>query len=153
MTVPRSVAEVLTGHVTLEVEGIDRMYLNVYVPGCSGNRVWPAIFASIAAVLGLAECEREVGHGAALEGGAESFSDVVGRAHSGGAELLIGGASLLSLCDHAFRTVLAAKGSLAPRPKADAPLTAPGRSGRPVSDARERGLLAWGVSPGVSPGR
>jgi len=29
---PRSVAEVLESHVTLEVEGIDRMYLNVYVP-------------------------------------------------------------------------------------------------------------------------
>src|SRR3954454_636242 len=32
MSVPRSVAEVLKEHVTLEVEGIDRMYLNVYVP-------------------------------------------------------------------------------------------------------------------------
>jgi hypothetical protein len=32
MTVPRSVAEVLTDHVTLEVECIDRMYLNLYVP-------------------------------------------------------------------------------------------------------------------------
>jgi hypothetical protein len=32
MSVPRSVAEVLAGHVTLEVEGIDRMYLNVYIP-------------------------------------------------------------------------------------------------------------------------
>ena len=32
MTVPRSVAEVLAGHVTLEVESIDRMYLNLYVP-------------------------------------------------------------------------------------------------------------------------
>jgi len=32
MSLPRSVAEVLSGHVTLEVEGIDRMYLNVYVP-------------------------------------------------------------------------------------------------------------------------
>ncbi|MGH9056367.1 MAG: hypothetical protein ACRDYY_10990, partial [Acidimicrobiales bacterium] len=31
MTVPRSVAEVLDGHVTLEVECIDRMYLNLYV--------------------------------------------------------------------------------------------------------------------------
>jgi hypothetical protein len=29
---PRSVAEVLAHHITLEVEGIDRMYLNVYVP-------------------------------------------------------------------------------------------------------------------------
>ena len=32
MSVPRSVAEVLNEHVTLEVEGIGRMYLNVYVP-------------------------------------------------------------------------------------------------------------------------
>ena len=31
MSVPRSAAEVLADHVTLEVEGIDRMYLNVYV--------------------------------------------------------------------------------------------------------------------------
>ena len=33
MSVPRSVAEVLSDHVSLEVEGIDRMYRNVYVPG------------------------------------------------------------------------------------------------------------------------
>jgi hypothetical protein len=32
MSVPRTVAEVLSEHVTLEVEGIDRMYLNVYIP-------------------------------------------------------------------------------------------------------------------------
>jgi hypothetical protein len=32
MSIPRSVAEVLRQHVTLEVEGIDRMYLNVYQP-------------------------------------------------------------------------------------------------------------------------
>lgn len=32
MSVPRSVGEVLCQHVTLEVESIDRMYLNVYVP-------------------------------------------------------------------------------------------------------------------------
>ena len=32
MSVPRSVSEVLADHVSLEVEGIDRMYLNVYVP-------------------------------------------------------------------------------------------------------------------------
>ncbi len=32
MSVPQTVAEVLRNHVTLEVEGIDRMYLNVYVP-------------------------------------------------------------------------------------------------------------------------
>ena len=32
MTVARSVAEILTGRVSLEIESIDRMYLNVYVP-------------------------------------------------------------------------------------------------------------------------
>ncbi len=30
MTLPRSVADVLADHVTLEVESIDRMYLNLY---------------------------------------------------------------------------------------------------------------------------
>ena len=33
MSLPRSVAAVLREHVTLELESIDRMYLNVYVPG------------------------------------------------------------------------------------------------------------------------
>ncbi len=32
MSLPQSVAEVIEKHVTLEVECIDRMYLNVYVP-------------------------------------------------------------------------------------------------------------------------
>lgn len=32
MSLPRSVADVIRNHVTLEVEGIDRMYLNVYQP-------------------------------------------------------------------------------------------------------------------------
>ena len=32
MTLPRTVAEILRSHVTLEVEGIDRMYLNVVIP-------------------------------------------------------------------------------------------------------------------------
>jgi hypothetical protein len=32
MTLPRAVAEVLSEHVVFEVECIDRMYLNVYVP-------------------------------------------------------------------------------------------------------------------------
>jgi hypothetical protein len=32
MSIPRSVADVIHNHVTLEVEGIDRMYLNVYQP-------------------------------------------------------------------------------------------------------------------------
>ena len=38
MSVPRSVAEVLNLHVTLEVEGIDRMYLNVYQPRLQNDR-------------------------------------------------------------------------------------------------------------------
>ena len=32
MSISRSVAAILSEHVTLELEGIDRMYLNVYVP-------------------------------------------------------------------------------------------------------------------------
>lgn len=32
MNLPRSVADVLADHVTLEVESIDRMYLNLYQP-------------------------------------------------------------------------------------------------------------------------
>src|SRR5437016_5331237 len=32
MSLPRNVADVIRNHVTLEVEGIDRMYLNVYQP-------------------------------------------------------------------------------------------------------------------------
>jgi hypothetical protein len=38
MTVARSVADVLADHVTLEVECVDRMYLNLYVP----KLVYPA---------------------------------------------------------------------------------------------------------------
>jgi hypothetical protein len=38
MTVPRTVAEVMGQHVTLEVEGIDRMYLNVYQPKLQTER-------------------------------------------------------------------------------------------------------------------
>ena len=33
MSLPRTVTDVLKNQVTLEVESIDRMYLNVYVPG------------------------------------------------------------------------------------------------------------------------
>lgn len=32
MSLPRTIADVLRDHVTIEIEGIDRMYLNVYVP-------------------------------------------------------------------------------------------------------------------------
>ena len=44
MSVPRSVAEVLNLHVTLEVEGIDRMYLNVYQPRLQTERGVAAFF-------------------------------------------------------------------------------------------------------------
>src|SRR5262245_27598193 len=44
MTLPRSVADVLTEHVTLEVEGIDRMYLNVYQPRLQTDRGVAAFF-------------------------------------------------------------------------------------------------------------
>jgi hypothetical protein len=33
MMIPKSVAEIIQNHVVLEVEGIDRLYLNGYVPG------------------------------------------------------------------------------------------------------------------------
>ena len=38
MSVPRTVPNVLEDHMTLEVEGIDRMYLNVYVPQLQWDR-------------------------------------------------------------------------------------------------------------------
>ncbi len=38
MTLPASVADILTEHVTLELECIDRMYLNLYQP----KLVYPA---------------------------------------------------------------------------------------------------------------
>jgi hypothetical protein len=44
MSLPRSVAEVLKLHVTLEVEGIDRMYLNVYQPRLQTERGVAAFF-------------------------------------------------------------------------------------------------------------
>jgi len=44
MSLPRSVAEVLRQHVTLEVEGIDRMYLNVYQPQLQTDRGVAAFF-------------------------------------------------------------------------------------------------------------
>jgi hypothetical protein len=38
MEIAHSVAQILTGHVTLEVESIDRMYLNLYVPRLQHER-------------------------------------------------------------------------------------------------------------------
>jgi hypothetical protein len=44
MSLPRTVAEVLKDHVILEVEGIDRMYLNVYQPRLQTERGVAAFF-------------------------------------------------------------------------------------------------------------
>jgi hypothetical protein len=63
MTIARSVADVLRDHVTLELEGIDRMYLSVYVPILQtvGGIVWylrehrKQPFASTAAVAPMTE--------------------------------------------------------------------------------------------------
>jgi hypothetical protein len=44
MTLPRTVADVLNEHVTLAVEGIDRMYLNVYQPRLQTDRGVAAFF-------------------------------------------------------------------------------------------------------------
>ena len=44
MSVARSVADVLRDHVVLELEAIDRMYLNVYVPHCRPWGLWSDIF-------------------------------------------------------------------------------------------------------------
>src|SRR5690242_15178207 len=44
MSVPRSVAQVIDEHVILEVEGIDRMYLNVYQPWLQTDRGVAAFF-------------------------------------------------------------------------------------------------------------
>src|SRR5262249_59357025 len=38
MSLPRTVADVLSEHLSLEVEGIDRMYLNVYQPRLQTDR-------------------------------------------------------------------------------------------------------------------
>src|SRR5262245_2606801 len=44
MTLPRSAADVLKDHVTLEVDGIDRLYLNVYQPRLQTDRGVAAFF-------------------------------------------------------------------------------------------------------------
>jgi hypothetical protein len=38
MRTPQSLSEILRGHVELELESIDRMYLNAYVPGLQWDR-------------------------------------------------------------------------------------------------------------------
>ena len=52
MSIPRSVAEILSEHVILELEGIDRMYLNVYVPQLHAKRAW-RVFSVFTADIGL----------------------------------------------------------------------------------------------------
>ena len=44
MSIPSSVAELLRNHVTLEVEGIDRMYLNVYQPKLQTEKLAACFF-------------------------------------------------------------------------------------------------------------
>jgi len=46
MSLPRTVGEILRDHTTLEVESIDRMYLNVYVPGLQYEGGVAAFFRS-----------------------------------------------------------------------------------------------------------
>jgi hypothetical protein len=46
MSIPQSVAEVLRDRITLEVEGIDRLYLNVYVPNLQTEAGVAAFFRS-----------------------------------------------------------------------------------------------------------
>jgi hypothetical protein len=41
VTLARTVADVLSAHVVFEVECIDRMYLNVWVPRLSYGGAWP----------------------------------------------------------------------------------------------------------------
>jgi hypothetical protein len=46
MSLPRTVGEILRDHTTIEVESIDRMYLNVYVPGLQYEGGVAAFFRS-----------------------------------------------------------------------------------------------------------
>ena len=47
--IAQSVADILGRHVRLAVEGIDRMYLNIYVPQLQASAVSYASFASTVA--------------------------------------------------------------------------------------------------------
>src|SRR2546426_10757622 len=46
MSLPRTVGEILRDHTTLEVESLDRMYLNVYVPALQYESGVAAFFRS-----------------------------------------------------------------------------------------------------------
>ena len=56
--IAQSVAEVLSDHVRLTVEGIDRMYLNVYVPRLQspdGGKFLPGASRAAAGLIGADE--------------------------------------------------------------------------------------------------
>ena len=53
MSLSRTAAEILREQVTLEVEGIDRMYLNVYVPALQRAEGVASFFRVIAATSAL----------------------------------------------------------------------------------------------------
>src|ERR1700759_257783 len=46
MTLPRTAADVLSGHVVFEIESIDRMYLNVWQPRLQHGAGAAAVFTS-----------------------------------------------------------------------------------------------------------
>jgi hypothetical protein len=48
MNLSRNVSEIIREHVTLEVESIDRMYLNVYQPQLQRDWEWLVSFVFIA---------------------------------------------------------------------------------------------------------
>ncbi len=49
MTLPRSAGEVLADHVLFEVESVDRMLLNVYVPTLQHRRALVGDYADLVA--------------------------------------------------------------------------------------------------------
>ena len=57
MSLPRTVAEVINQHVTLEVEAIDRLYLNVYQPKLQLER---HVFQFLREQRGQGVCPRAV---------------------------------------------------------------------------------------------
>ena len=56
MSVPRNVAKILSDHVTLELECIDRMYLNVYVPQLQCDAGVVGFFRSTAVIRSPPRC-------------------------------------------------------------------------------------------------
>src|SRR5664280_1343953 len=60
MTLPRTVADVLSDHVTFEVECIDRMYLNVWVPRLAygGGETGQELLGELVLALSLGESDQ-----------------------------------------------------------------------------------------------